>query len=99
MHKKCSSFKGRLKADPKYKCKRCMGLCRLVVDRPEKHATLENIQLDAVELFCYLGDKISPGDGCELAAIARTRAAWAKFYDWLPLLTSTTISLARQEKL
>ena len=25
IHKKCSGFKGRLKADPNYICKRCMG--------------------------------------------------------------------------
>ena len=28
IHKKCSDIKGKLTADPSYKCKRCMGLCR-----------------------------------------------------------------------
>ena len=50
-----------------------------------------------MELFQYLGDEICPGGGCELAAIARTRAAWEKFRELLPLHTSTTISLARYE--
>ena len=27
IHKKCSGFKGRLKADPNYRCKKCMELC------------------------------------------------------------------------
>ena len=42
-----------------------MGLCRLVDGRPQKHVTLEGIQLDVLEPFCYLGDKICPGGGCE----------------------------------
>ena len=58
VHKKCSSFKGILKGDPNYRCKRCMGHCRLLDGRPEKHATLEGIQLAVVQLFCYLGDEI-----------------------------------------
>ena len=94
-----SGFKGRLKADPNYRCKRCMGLCRPVDSRPEKHVTLEDIQLDVEESFRYLGDEICLGGGCELATIARTRAAWGRFGELLPLLTSTTISLARLGKL
>ena len=99
IHKKCSGFKGRLKPDPNYRCERCMGLCRPEDGRPEKHVTLECIQLDVVESFRYLGDEICPGGGCELTTIARTRAAWGKFRELLPLLTSTTISLARRAKL
>ena len=70
-----------------------MGLCRPVDGRHEKYVTLEGIQLDLVELFHYLGDKICPGGGCELATIARTRSAWGKLCELFPLLTSTTISL------
>ena len=65
-------FKSRFKADPKYRCKGCMGLCRLVDCRPEKHVILEGIQLDVVDSFHYLGDKICPGGGCELVTLART---------------------------
>ena len=74
-----------------------MGPCRPVNGRPEKHVTLEDIQLDVVESFPYLFcDEICPEGGCELARILRTRAAWGKFRELLPLLTSTTISLARR---
>ena len=98
IHMKCSGFKGRLKADAKYRCKRCMGLCRPVDGRTEKHVALEGIQLDVVESFRYLGDEICPGDGCELATIARTKAALGKFRELLPRLTSTTIFLLRRGK-
>ena len=52
-----------------------------------------------MESFHHLGDEICPGRGCELATITRTRAAWGKFRELLPLLASTTISLARRGKL
>ena len=52
-----------------------------------------------VESFHDLGDTICPGGGCEQATSARTRAAWGKFCELLPLLTSTTISLAGRGKL
>ena len=99
IHKKCSDFKGRLKADHKYRCEIGMRLFRLVDGRSKKHVTLEGIQLDVVELLCYLGHEIYPGGGGELATIGRTRAAWRKFRELLPLLTSTTTSLARFGKL
>ena len=67
--------------------------------RPERYVTLEGIQLDVVESFRYLGDEICPGGGCELTTIAQIRAAWGKFRELLPLLISTTISLARRGKL
>ena len=48
-----------------------------------------------MESFCYLGDELCPGGSCELATIARTRAAWGKFCELLPLLSFSTKSLAR----
>ena len=89
IHKNCSGIKGKLTDDPSYKCKRCMGLCR------PTDGTLEGSKLDIVESFRYLGDELFPGGGCELATIARSRAAWEKFRELLPLLSSSTISLAR----
>ena len=99
IHKKPSGFKSWLKADPKYRCKRCMGLCRPVDGRPEKHVTLEGIQLDDVVESFYLDDKICLWGGCKLATIAWIWAAWEKFCELLPHLTSTTISLVRHGKL
>ena len=58
--------------------------------------TLEGSKLDVVESFRYLSDELCPGGGCELASIARTRAVWGKFRELLPLLSSSTISLARR---
>ena len=96
IHKKCSGIKGKMTADPSYKCKRCMGICRPIDGRPENHVTLEGSKLDVVESFRYLGDELCLGGGCELATIARSRATWGKFREFLPLLSSSTISLARR---
>ena len=95
----CSGFKVRLKADTKYRCKRYMGLCRPVDGRPEKHVTLEVIQFNVVDLFCYLGDEICPRGGCVPTTTARTRAVLGKFRGLLLLLRFNKISLARCGKL
>ena len=84
IHKKCSDIKGKLTAGPSYKCKRCKGICRPIDGRPENRINLKGSKVDVVESFCYLGDELCPGGGCELATIARTRAAWGKFHELLP---------------
>ena len=43
-----------------------------------------------------MGDEFCSGCACELATIARTRAALGKFCKLLRLLSSSTISLARR---
>ena len=80
--------------DLSYKCKRYKGICRSIDGRPENHVTLEGSKLDVVESFHYLGDELCPGGGCELATIVRTIAAWGMFHELIPLLSSSTISLA-----
>lgn len=52
---------------------------------------LEARKFDIVEAFHYLGDESGLGDGCELATIARMRAAWGRFQELLPLLSSARI--------
>ena len=70
-----------------------MGLYRPVDGRPEKHVILEGIQLDVVESFLYLGDKICPGGSCELATIASTRAALENFCELLdPSFTRSSLT-------
>ena len=75
IRKKCSGIEGKLTVNSSYKCKKCISLCRPIVERSEKFVMLEGLKRDVVESFCYLGDKLCPGSDCELATIARTRAA------------------------
>lgn len=50
-------------------------------------------KLEAVPEFCYLGDMLSAGGGCDLAAVTRCKCAWGKFRQLLPLLTNRHLPL------
>ena len=49
---------------------------------------MQDKKLDVVDSFCYLGDTIGAGGGCDLSVITRIRSAWGKFRELLPILTS-----------
>ena len=59
---------------------------------------LETKSLEVVPEFCYLGDILSAGGGCELAAITRCKCAWGKFRQLLPLLTNRHLPLLTRGK-
>ena len=93
VHKKCSNIKGSLKQDSSYKCPRCQGTARPIDGRPIQEAKIGEDTLEVVAEFCYLGDMLSAGGDCELAAIKRCKAAWGKFRELLPLLTNRHLPL------
>ena len=49
-------------------------------------------KLEVVASFCYLGDMLSAGGGCEIAVTPRVKTAWKKFRELLPVLTSRHFS-------
>ena len=91
-YKKCSGLK-TLAEDMSYECPRCRGEpgVRPIDDRPFKEVEVGDCVLEAVDLFCYLGDMLSAGGDCMAAATARCRCAWGKFRENLPLLTSKPV--------
>jgi len=54
---------------------------------------VDNDSLEVVDSFCYLGDMLSAGGGCELSSTVRVKSAWKKFRELLPVLTSRSIPL------
>ena len=96
VHHGCSDVKGRLVEDPNFKCRRCLGKARPIDARSAVKFKSGDHDLDIVNEFCYLGDTISAGGGCERAIVTRVRCAWSKFRELLPLLTSRSISLKRR---
>ena len=64
---------------------------RLVDGRPFKEVEVGDCVLEVVDRFCYLGDMLSAGGGCIVAATARSKYAWGKFRENLPLLTSKPV--------
>ena len=58
-----------------------------VVNDQPVNVNFDNMSLELMDKFCYLGDTISAGGGAEAATIARTRCGWGKFRELRPLLT------------
>ena len=91
VHKKCSGLQ-RLTPNPDYRCARCMGNARRIDGRPQNEVQVGPEKLEMVASFCYLGDILSAGGGCEIAVTARVKTAWKKFRELLPVLTSPHLS-------
>ena len=98
VHKKCSGIKGPLRPDPESRCARCLGTARAIDEREVSEVEVGNEKLEVVPEFCYLGDMLSAGGGCDLAAITRCKCAWGKFRQLLPLLTNRHLPLLTRGK-
>ena len=96
--KKCSGIKGRLLPDSVLRCARCLGTARAIDERQSLEVEVGNKKLEVVPEFGYLGDMLSAGSGCELAAITRCKCAWSKFWQLLSLLTNRQVPLLTRGK-
>ena len=47
--------------------------------RTVKEVKVDDEKLEAVPEFSYLGDMLSGGGGCKMAAVTRCKCAWGKF--------------------
>ena len=99
VHKKCSGLTGNLRADPTYVCPRCEGRARPLDGRPVKEVLVDGSKLEVVASFCYLGDMLDAGGGCDAAIAARCCVAWGKFRKLLPVLTTRHLSLKIRGKI
>ena len=61
VHNRCSGIKTRLKEDPNFKCRTCTDV-PVQQERPAP-LVLDDVTLETVDTFCYLGDTISTGGG------------------------------------
>ena len=75
-----------------------LGTARTIDGRQSLEVEVGNEKLEVVPEFCYLGDMLSAGGGCELAAITRCKCAWGKFRQLLPLLTNRQVPLLTRGK-
>ena len=91
VHKKCSGLQ-RLTPNPDYRCARCMENARPIEGRPQNEVQVGPDKLEVVASFCYLGDMLSAGGGCEMAVTTRVKMSWKKFRELLPVLTSRHLS-------
>ena len=98
VHRKCSGLK-RLVEDPDFRCARCQGTARPIDGRPQKEVQVGADKLEVVALFCYLGDMLFAGGGCELACTTRIKTAWKKFRELLPILISRHLTEKTRERI
>ena len=71
IHKKCSGAIGRLSDNPEYICSRCQGTACPIDGRPINEVFVDEVKMDVVPSFCYLGYMLSAGGGCDLAVTTR----------------------------
>ena len=72
VHKKCSGLQ-RLTPNPDYRCAWCMGNARPIDGRPQSEVQVGPDKLEVVASFCYLGDMLSAGGGCEMAVTTHVK--------------------------
>ena len=91
VHKKLSWLQ-QLTPNPDYRCARCIRNVRPIYGRPQSEVHVRPDKLEVVASFCYLGDMLSAGRGCEITVTIRVKTAWKKFRELLPVLTSSHLS-------
>ena len=91
MHKKFSGLQ-RLTPNPEYRCALSIGYARPIDGRPQNEFQVGPDKLEVVASFCYLGDMLSAGGGCEIVVTTCMKTAWKKFRELLPVLTSCHLS-------
>ena len=69
-----------------------MGNARPIDGRPQSEVQVGPDKLEVVASFCYLGDMLSAGGGCEMAVTTCVKTAWKTFRELLPVLTSHHLS-------
>ena len=58
------------------------GLSQLIDCRDQTNGPLTpDNNLDIINSFCYLGDTIGAGGGCDLNILTRITCAWGKFWE------------------
>ena len=90
VHKRCSGVQGSLvRVAQSIVCKVCRGGGRKAAD--EFH--FEDVKLECVNKFAYLGDILNDTGGVEQAVAARVRAAWLMFRELCEILCTRGASL------
>ena len=66
---------------------------------PYNYLEFGNEKIEVDSEFCYLGDILSAGGGCKLAAISCCKCVWGKFCQLHPLLTNRHLPLLARGKM
>ena len=75
-------------------CSKCKGIMKGTMDSIEKLCD----EVETVNGFCYLGDRLNASGGCEAAVAARVRNGWVRFRECGELLLGSRFPLKMKGK-
>ena len=75
-------------------CLKCKGIMKGTMDSIKKLC----YEVETVNGFCYLGDRLNASDGCEAAVTARVRIDWVRFRECEVLLLGNRFPLKMKGK-
>ena len=75
-------------------CSKCKGIMEGTMDSIEKLCD----EVETVNGFCYLGDRLNASGGCEAAVTARVRIGWIGFRECGELLLGNRFPLKMKGK-
>ena len=75
-------------------CLKCEGIMERTVNLIEEMCN----DVETVNGFCYLGDRINAGGGCEAAVTARVTIGWIRFRECGKLLLGNRFPLKMKGK-
>ena len=87
---------------PSYVCHRCRGETQPIDSQLDTDVTVDRTKLGAVPTFCYLGDMLSAGGGCDWTFRTRCNSTWNKlksFYLFLIQITCLSRPVAVSSQL
>ena len=92
VHRTCSGIAKWLFEDPSCICPRWTGESRPIDAWTVTEVDVDGTMLNVESTFCYLGDMLRFGGGCDRAIAARWCVAWGKLKKLLPDLTTRHLS-------
>ena len=90
VHGKCAKIKrATARLAMHFVCSKCKGIMEGMVDSIKKLCN----EVETVNGFCYLGDRLNASGGCEVAGTARVRISWVRFRECGELLLGNRFPL------
>ena len=93
VHGKCAKIK-RAAASMHFVCSKCKIIMEGKVDSIEKLCN----EVETVNGFCYLGDRLNASGGCEAAGTAKVKIGWIRYRKYGELLLRNRFPLKMKSK-
>ena len=95
VHSRCAKIKrATARLAMHFVCLKCKGMKEGTMDSIEKLCD----EVETVNRFCYLGDRLNASGGCEAAVTARVRIGWVRFRECGELLLGNRLPLKMKGK-